>query len=220
MDYRGFSSTPDSRSAVSWRKLLNIVLLATILVVLIAIEPINKVLVRDVIKKNATDQQLSHFANEIVIQSLLCRRFEKDILLTINNRSARESYQAQWKQAALDLDLAITAFQVTALHQSDREQAASWKAASSAYQQEVLELFQAIDAGTIIHPTEANQLLTSGKGSIRALTDSATTVADAKDAAVEASSSMISSTLAMSSRVITLLILAGCIIWTTFRVRA
>jgi hypothetical protein len=217
MDFRGFSSISKSRFSVALREAIQVVLLVSILAIFIAIEPINKALVRDVIKQNATNQQLSRFAHDIVIYSLLCRRFEKDILLNINNPAVRATYESQWKQAISDLDQAIEGFQVTATGQSDREQAEAWQAESMAYQQAVLQLLATIDAGTILNPAEANQMLASGKSSIRSVTDTATGVSQEKDAEVEASSASISGTLTMSSRIITLFILAASIALTMSR---
>jgi hypothetical protein len=217
MNYQQFSSPAKNRVGTLLRGSLDVFMLVLILSALFVIEPVNKALVRDVIKQNATDQQLSNFANEIVIQSLLCRRFEKDILLNLHDQQTRSVYQTQWERAMADLEQAITGFQVTAVKQSDREQATAWKSASEEYQNAVRQLLQAIDNGTITQPTEANRLLTSEKGAIRNLTDTATAIAREKDTAVEASSSAISSSFTMSARIITLLILIGAIVWMTIR---
>lgn len=215
MRYRGLPSLSKARFGMSFRGLFELVFLAAMLIALVTIEPMNKALVRNVIKQNATDHQLSHFANEIIIQSLLCRRFEKDILLQIDNKDARLAYQNQWAQAVSDLEQAILGFQINALHAVDREQARVWRTATIEYQKEVLELLQGIDNGTITQSAEANDMLASAKRSIRTVTDTATAVAQTKDAAVDTSSAAISNTLTTSARLMTLLILAGCIAWVT-----
>jgi hypothetical protein len=215
MRYRESSSLITNRSGMSFRGWFELALLIVMLVTLFAIEPISKAIVRDIIKQNATNQQLSYFSNEVVIQALLCRRFEKDILLHIDDQTTRVAYQSQWNQAIVDLERAILGFQVNATSPADQEQAARWQAARGDYQQEVLEVLQAIDDGTITRSAEANELLTSAKSSIRGLTETATAVAEAKDAAVESSSAAMSNTLTASARLITLVLLAGCVLWVT-----
>jgi hypothetical protein len=211
MNYRDFPRPSAKRLRISGRNLLELSLLSVVVVFLMTIEPINKTLVRDVIKQNATNQQLSRFAHEIVIQSLLCRRFEKDIILNIQDEDKRKTYQLQWEEALVRLDQAIAGFKITAVDANDLEQADAWRSSSLDYQAAVLQLLQSVQDGTITQPTEANQLLTSGKNSIRSLTDTATIVAQAKDQSVELSSSRMSNTLSTSARVLTLFVMAVCI---------
>jgi hypothetical protein len=220
MNYRDFPRIPAKRFGISVRNMLELALISMTIIFLMAIEPINKALVRDVIKQNATNQQLGRFAHEIIIQSLLCRRFEKDIILNIHDENTRKMYQLQWEEAVERLNQAITGFEITAVGANDLEQVAAWRSSSTEYQEAVLQLLQAIDDGTITQPTEANQLLTSEKGSIRSLTDTATTVAQAKDEIVELSSSRISNTLSTSARFLTLFVVAVCIAWTIITRRA
>jgi hypothetical protein len=176
-----------------------------------AIEPINKLWVRDVMDQNVVDQQLSGFADEIVIQALLCRRFEKDMLLNLSDPAARGIYRAHWDQAAADLDRAIEGFRAAAVTVSDRAQADAWRNASTQYQAAVLQTLLAIDHGTITEPREANHVLASAKGSIRALTDTAMITARDKDMAAQSSSDAVRSALSGSARLITLFVLIGCL---------
>jgi methyl-accepting chemotaxis protein len=199
-----------------WRELA---LIITILVTLAAIEPFNKMFVRNVIYQNTIDQQLSNFANEIVFQSLLCRRFEKDILLNLNNQIVRNKYQEQWHQSTFALEEAIKNFQNVAITDSDRKQAFVWLAEIVEYRTAVLETLEAINNGSVMQPGEANLLLEDAKDPIRTLTDTATMVAQSKDMAMERSSSAIKNTLIAVTRVVSLVLLVGCFLWMLLRRR-
>ena len=213
MNQRGFPSVLRGRFNSSFRGWLEFALLVIMIGVLIAIEPINKSMVRKVIDQNTVDQQLSDFADEVVVHALLSRRFEKDMLLNLNNDSIRSEYQAQWTQANVDLERAIQGFHAAAVTDVDRNQANRWLAASKEYRTAVLDTLQAIDDGRLTRPTEANQALEAAKVPIRTLTDTATNVARAKDTAADTSSSAIRNTLETSARLLTLLILVGCLLW-------
>lgn len=215
MNHRNSSSIVGDRfrfSALGWLEFAPVVLM---IVVLLAIEPVSKAFVRNPIGQHAVDQRLSELADEIVVQSLLSRRFEKDILLNLTDQQARSTYQAQWTRAVAALERAIEEFHAAATTDSDREQAARWLAASRAYHSAALDTLREIDSGRVTEPAEANRLFEVAKSPIRTLTDTATTVAHAKRTAAARSGSTIRESLSASARIITLALLASCFLWLT-----
>jgi hypothetical protein len=214
MNIHPFSSSLLKRwPRFSLRKWIEIIILIVMLITINAIEPLSKVFVRDIVKLNEVDQQLSYHAHDIVVQALLCRRFEKDILLHFGNEPEQNIYRTRWYQSTVALDQAIQQFYTAAGTHTDREQAAAWSKASVEYRVAVQDTLQAIDTGEITSPVEANEILSSAKTAIRNLTNTAMSVAEAKDLAVETSSSTVRNTLLGSVRVLTLLLLVGCLFW-------
>lgn len=208
-----FRSQPGRLLGLSYRGWLEAAVLLAVLAALNAVEPINKLLVRDVIQRNETDQELSELADEVVVQALLCRRFEKDILLTLSDAAAQDTYRARWSGAAADLDRAIEAFRAAAVTASDQRQAALWRSASVQYRDAVQQTLEAIDAGRITTPGAANRALEAAKVPIRSLTETAMSAAQAKETAAESSSDAIYGAFAGSARTLTILALVGCLLW-------
>lgn len=126
------------------------------------------------------DVRLSQLANQIANQTLLCRRYEKDIFLNIADRQQRSEYMAQWQAAFTTLQSTIARFEQVAVTADDTAQVALWRAETQRYQQAILALDQAILSGAITTPVAANEALTPAKESIRTLTDTALTTAQVK----------------------------------------
>jgi rsbT co-antagonist protein RsbR len=125
----------------------------------------------------AMDSRLSRLSSEIAIQTLLCRRYEKDLFLNLADAKARAGYLAQWNRAYDDLGVAIGAFAAIATAPDDTEQVATWRAQWKSYRSAFVQVQQAIDDGIIKTPEGANRALAPFKDAIRILTDTATTVA-------------------------------------------
>jgi hypothetical protein len=187
-------------------------LLITILAVILASLLIGNAWVRGLVDQNLADRQLSRFANEIVVQTLLCRRFEKDILLNLNNQIARSDYLARWGQATSDLEQAIQGFSSAAVTVADRSQADKWRTESANYRASVQATVRAIDSGGITTPEQANTALAPAKDSIRNLMDTAVISVRDKDTAVQSSSDALSDAISHSARVIVLFGLVGIIL--------
>jgi hypothetical protein len=202
-----------------WRRILEVGLLIVMIGLLQLIEPLSRLWVRDVISQNAVDQQLSIYADEIVIQALMGRRFEKDILLNLDNPEERDRYITRWNRAVADLEVSIDSFQTTALTPGDQAQAEQWREYTVAYRLAMQQMLQTIDAGTVMTPAEANAMLDPGKQPIRALTNSALATAEKKEGATLASSEELRGNLATGARIIVLVLLAG-VLFSAFRPRA
>lgn len=201
------------------RRSLEIGLLVLMLVALQLIEPLSRLWVRDVISQNATDQQLSTYADEIVINALMARRFEKDILLNLANPAERERYEAQWTNAVVELEQAITGFRTTAITSGDQALADNWQTNVNQYRAGMDQVLVAITNGSVTTPTAANTLLDASKRRpIRDLTNSALAVAERKEQATQASSETLRGNLATSARIIVIVLMAALLV-STFRQR-
>jgi hypothetical protein len=209
-----FVSSPLSgaRFGLRIRLALEFGLLIAILIAVLVIVQIGKVWVRGLVDQNVVDRQLNYYATEIVVQTLLCRRFEKDILLNLGDQAVRSDYLTRWNQATSDLDRAIQGFGEAAVSAADRAQADRWRTESANYRAAVLEMIRAIDSGSILAPEEANALLAPAKDSIRNVTDTAVIAARDKGVAVGSSSGALSSVLSGNARMIVLFGLVGLIL--------
>jgi methyl-accepting chemotaxis protein len=195
-------------------------LLLAMLVAILAIRPIGEAEIENLVDQKIADQQLNLFASDIVIQALLCRRFEKDMLLNLNNRDVRERYFERWNRASLALGEAIDGFGAAAVTEADRALAKEWRSESVAYQTAMLEILRAVDRGSITTPEQANTALTSAKESIRALTGTAMNVARDKEEAAMGSSNSVGGALAGNARWIVVLGLIGLLLSTALGIRS
>jgi hypothetical protein len=212
MENNVMSPRPETRFGPHLQLSLTFGLLIAILAVILASLLIGKTWVRGLVDQNLADRQLSRFANGIVFQALLCRRFEKDILLNLNNQIARNDYLARWNQATSDLDRAIQGFSSAAITVADRTQANTWRTEIAHYRAAVQETVHAIDSGRITTPEEANTVLAPAKDSIRNLMDTAVITVRDKDMAIQSSDDTLSGAISRSARMIVLFGLVGLIL--------
>jgi methyl-accepting chemotaxis protein len=126
------------------------------------------------------DGNLRNLAQEIAVQTLLCRRYEKDFFLNLDNPTDRTQYLEKWDAAFAGLQQAIQKFSLAASLREDQQQVDSWRVDSRNYQLAFEQVRNSIQAGTITTPQAANTALTPAKESIRTLTDSSMTVAHNK----------------------------------------
>jgi hypothetical protein len=206
------SPRPETRFGPHLQLSLTFGLLIAILAVILGGLLIGNTWVRGLVDQNAANRQLSRFANEIVVQTLLCRRFEKDILLNHNNPIARSDYLARWGQATSDLERAIQGFSSAAVTVADHTQADTWRAEIAHYRASVQETIRTIDSGRITTPEQANTALAPAKESIRNLIDAAVMTVRDKETAVQSSSDALSDAISHSARVIVLFGLVGLIL--------
>lgn len=127
-----------------------------------------------------SDVRLSQLADRVANTTLLCRRYEKDMFLNVADPQQRSEYLTKWEAAFTKLQSAITTFEQAAVTSSDTAQASTWRVESQRYQRAVLDVEQAIRAGTITTPGAANAALAPAKDSIRTLTDTALSTAESK----------------------------------------
>jgi anti-anti-sigma regulatory factor/HAMP domain-containing protein len=121
----------------------------------------------------------SRAAADMAIATLLCRRYEKDLFLTLDDKATRHDYFVKWEAALAELQLAIERYAALASTDAQRGQVATWREQSATYERAVREVERAIGAGLVLTPQDANAVLTPYKDPIRQLTNSAHAKADA-----------------------------------------
>lgn len=131
--------------------------------------------------------ELSRAASSVATATLMCRRYEKDLFLNIDNPVIRSDYWAKWDNASTELQAAIARFDSVALSDEDQAQLRQWQQESAMYAAAMRDLFQQVEAGRIVTAAEANTALTPHKDTIRNLTDSALATAVRSDTQLQAS---------------------------------
>jgi methyl-accepting chemotaxis protein len=137
------------------------------------------------------DARMSRLADEIAIQTLLARRYEKDLFINLADAEGRSTAEQHWRLADAGLRDAIDGFAASATTAEDLQQIAAWRAALSEYEESFAQIQKGIIAGDLTTTQAANNALAPAKDSVRSLTDSALTVAHDKDtAAIQAESTI------------------------------
>jgi methyl-accepting chemotaxis protein len=122
----------------------------------------------------AVDGHMSRLASQVAIETLLMRRYEKDVFLNVKPTDPdRPGYLEKWRQASADLDQAINAFAVAATTSADREQATVWRQSKAHYVEGFTQIERLANSGALTTPDAANDAFTPYKESIRTLTDTA-----------------------------------------------
>lgn len=133
------------------------------------------------------DGQMSHLANDIASQTLLCRRYEANMFLNVADSSMRSYYMIMWKGAQQNLDIAVAAFAKAATMPEDQQQAREWIDQSKSYTSVILSIDRQVTAGTITTPQHIQAAFSSAEEPIRQFTTTALTVAQRKSAAARES---------------------------------
>jgi hypothetical protein len=191
-----------ARFNVRLQLLLAFGVLSIVLTMILAIMPMARSWMSDLVYQYEADQHLGQLADEIVVQTLLCRRFEKDILLNLDNPEERSEYVMRWQRSMSNLEQAIHGFDAAAVTIADRAQAKAWRTESANYRAGMLALVSAIDGGALMDSEEANEALVPAKASIRDLTDTAMATARAKESAAASSASALQNVISSNARMI------------------
>jgi rsbT co-antagonist protein RsbR len=140
--------------------------------------------------------RLNRLANNVVIYTQLCRRYEKESFLSVGDKENIRNYNlVLWDGAHFNLDASIKAFAAAAVTDEDRQQAERWRTLSAKYSEVFLQIKQKMLSGEITRPEDANAALMPFRGQIQELTDTATQVAQAKaTGAQRAETAMLEST--------------------------
>ncbi len=135
---------------------------------------------REAARQAALNHRASRLANDVALQALQSRRFEKDFFLTAGNIAAQEGPLQRWHEANIALRGAIKAFEDSATGEPDRDQAARWRDAWASYTRGFGRVEIAISQGRIQDPQDAVATFAPFQETIQQMTDEAVRRAEAR----------------------------------------
>ncbi len=119
-------------------------------------------------------------ASRVALETLQCRRFEKDVFLNLHDPAARDGYVREWRDAFTRLRAALQDFEGGAASADDRAAAAQAAADVGPYGDAMRRVLDGIAGGSIATPAQANGVLAPDKDHIRDLTKTAIDTAQRK----------------------------------------
>ncbi|NTU78353.1 MAG: HAMP domain-containing protein [Chloroflexales bacterium] len=131
------------------------------------------------------DATLSRVANQIAIDTLQCRGYEKDLLLQLNDEQQRADLVRRWHDAFTRLEESLAQFDAVAAETEDRLQSRQWRAQATSYRKAFASLEQAITAGQASTLAQARGLLLPADERLHTLTITSVAVATAKAATAQ-----------------------------------
>jgi rsbT co-antagonist protein RsbR len=174
-------STSRLRPGLRLQLILALSALGALLAVVIVLNLLNTARIRQITSQTVeVEARLNRLANDVVIYTQLCRIYEKQLFLNIDDPSKRDFYLLQWEGAYQSLDSAIVAFARGAVVGEDRRQAETWRRELGSYREAFLRVRRAIAYSAVFKPQDANGLIEPYKGDIETLTNTALTLAQLK----------------------------------------
>ena len=155
-------------------------------------------------------------AGYVALNTLDCRRYEKDMFLNMADPQVQAEYQSKWEKEFKDLETAIANYAEAAHTDASQEQARQWKASTTEYRRGVQEVLERIANGAITEPSQANQALIPFKDPIRALTEGAsqaTRQSMVEMAETEEGLRSIVSLFRVLVLIVTLVAVVACVAW-------
>lgn len=181
-------STSEHRFGLRLQLNLALGLLSMLLIIVSGTALVSLAKIRDVTtQKTDADGRLNRLSNDIAIYTLLCRSYEKDMFLNLDDDIKQSYALLAWKGAYNSLDSAISAFSVYAVTEEDKQQVKQWRETSAKYQNAILQTEQAVTEGQITSIQGVNKALEPFQDAIQTLTTSALTVAQRKAVAAQQS---------------------------------
>lgn len=128
----------------------------------------------------SSDSEDSRLATEIVLNALLCRRYEKDFFLNAGDLEAQDMPLQKWHEASFALRGAIKAYEAAAKTPEDQQRAQLWRETWSEYTRGFGRVEIAINSGEIKTPQDALRTFEPFQAQIHAMTDTAVQIAQQK----------------------------------------
>jgi rsbT co-antagonist protein RsbR len=123
---------------------------------------------------------VSQLANDVAVRALLCRRYEKDLLLNIDNPAERARALKEWERAHAELARAIDAFSRATTSDEDLRQVEIWRAALRFYRDGLEQTADGVKSGRIRSTPDALGVFQPIGENITTLTDLAVTTSEGK----------------------------------------
>ena len=120
------------------------------------------------------EARAGHWAAEVVVQALQCRRYDKEDFLDLGDARVRQEYYEAWGEACSEVLAAIDKLKPLARTEDERKQLGAWYELTKQYRAHVLDVIQKIEQGQITDAAAANRALDQHKEGMRALIKGAT----------------------------------------------
>ncbi|MAX27169.1 MAG: hypothetical protein CMJ19_21955 [Phycisphaeraceae bacterium] len=159
-----------SNTSVTWQVRLAMLLVLTICLTLGGVCYVSLTHIQESIDRQIVQhEQLTRPTAHISVQTLQCRRYEKDMFLNVAHHDRFEAYFVRWSVAVDALTNSIDTYRQS-VHDSQQVLIAEkWLANVTAYQYEMLNIVTDIREGRITTPDQANMALTPSKNTIRSI---------------------------------------------------
>ena len=119
------------------------------------------------------DEAISQKSDELNIDNLQLRRFEKDMLLNLNDSAKYAEYQTKWKNGLGELQHDIADIDNLSINTDEKQLVAQMKSDIAAYEHGVDAVTAAIAAGTVKTPQDGNAKVTDVKDEIHRMENTA-----------------------------------------------
>ena len=168
------------------------------------------------------DANQSLRANRVVVSSLQCRRYEKDIFLNLNDVLTRTDYIHKWTQSCEELHEDLEHLKAACLLQEEKQKVDGYAAAAERYRRHFLEVIDGIQKGKITRPEDANRAIKPFNDDVRTMIAETAVLADAKAAHTHQSGELLTQSVLFDVIAACLLAVvpsAVIVIWTVWLTR-
>src|SRR5256885_6167621 len=124
------------------------------------------------------DQAISQKSDEVKIDTLQLRRFEKDMLLNLDNASKMRDYQDKWRAQLTEFKNDVADLESLALTAEEKQLVTEMKNDMGVYERGVDAVVAAIAAGTVKTSQDANAQLIPVKDETHRMEDAAAKLSD------------------------------------------
>jgi methyl-accepting chemotaxis protein len=124
------------------------------------------------------DARYAALADQVKIDTLELRRFEKDMLLNMDDKAKFADYHQKWKAGMAELRKAVVELEALSTATEDKQAVAQIQRELAAYERGVDGVVEAVGAGKIKTPQQGNAKVTEVKDEIHRLEGAATLLSD------------------------------------------
>ncbi|MFG0249113.1 MAG: response regulator [Phycisphaeraceae bacterium JB051] len=124
---------------------------------------------KDITVQLVQHEELTRPTAHISVQTLQCRRYEKDMFLNVGQPQRFEDYRVRWAMAVEALTRSIAKYRESVNDPQQVLIAEKWLANVTVYQHEMYKIIDEILEGRITTPQQANMAITPSKNTIRSI---------------------------------------------------
>jgi len=133
---------------------------------------------RETVSMLRGDSKISQLADEAKISTLELRRYEKDTLLNMDNRTIMQNYQEKWKAQLSDLRSTVSELDTRVSSDGSKQLVSAMEREIAAYERGVDAVVAGINDGTIKTPQQGNAKVAEVKDEIHRMEAAATDLSE------------------------------------------